>query len=170
MLADQAYDDIEEHGDEPVRPGTTDWYVFDRLPRLSWRQDARWRRQVARAADDLFGDLEAGQWPVPRCNAEELCLHLAIEDAEALVTDQEDGNARTAGLPIHNDDHDWDMCSEVFFQDHDILLLDERWADGIEDPDDELNRSAGIGDLRPHNWFQPFNNVEPRNPHRGFRR
>jgi hypothetical protein len=164
-LADEAYDDIEEHGDQPVQPGDSDWSVFDRLPRLSWRQDAQWRRQVARAADDLTGDLEAGQWPIPRCNAEELCLHLAVEDADGFIEDR-----RHVELPKHDNDYDWGMCSEVMFQDHDVLLLDEGWADGIEDPDTEVNKATGIGDLRPHNWFRPFNNVEPRDPDRGFRR
>lgn len=40
----------------------------------------------------------------------------------------------------------------------------------IEDPDGDLNRFAGIGDLRPANWFTPLLNVEPRDPERGFRR
>ncbi|MFI1996317.1 hypothetical protein [Actinoplanes sp. NPDC020271] len=170
-LSDWAYDDVNEHGDEPVKERDSgDWYMLDRLPRLSWRQDAQWRRQIARAADDLCQDLESGQWPIPRCNAEELCLHLAIEDAQGIAEIYEDDPALTEDLPAHPDDFDWETCSEDFFQDHDVLLLDERWADGIEDPDGDLNMSAGIGDLRPQNWFRWFDNVSPRDRHRGFRR
>jgi hypothetical protein len=89
-------------------------------------------------------------------------LHLAIEDGEAYERDD--------AVPEHEDDYDWYMCSSVLFQDHDILMLDDRQMDGIEDPEDTLNREQGIGDLRPANWFTWFLNVEPRDPGRGFRR
>jgi hypothetical protein len=168
ILADEAYDDIEEHGDDPVQPDGH-WMVFHRLPRLSWRQDAHWRRQLARAADDLANDLEAGEWPIPRCNAEELCLHLALADAVGCA-EMRDESPRSEHLPRHDDDDDWDLCSEMLFQDHDVLLLNQPWADGIEDPDDDANKAAGIRDLRPNNWFETFNNVEPRDPKRGYRR
>lgn len=168
VLADEAYDDIDQHGDNPVGDEGY-WLTFDRLPRISWRQDATWRRLLARAADDLAGDLECGRWPIPRCNAEELILHLAIEDAEAAVADQEDIESQR-DLPEYEDDYDWDMCSQILFQDNDVRLLYENCADGIEDRDGDLNIHLGIGDLRPGNWFTFFNNVEPRDPNRGFRR
>jgi len=59
VLADEAFDDIEEHGSEPVKKeGEGDWSVFGRLPRITGNQDAEWRRQIARACDDLArGDL-----------------------------------------------------------------------------------------------------------------
>ena len=169
QLADWAYDDIEEHGDQPVDPDAgSDWAFFNHLPRISWRQDSAWRRRVARAADDLYEDLEAGRWPLPRCNAEELLLHLAIDMAQDLVEDAVP--ILNEDLPHHEDDYDWGMCSEILFQDHDILLLNSGWADGVEDPDSDLNRQMRIGDLRPDNWFNPFDNVDPRRPGRGFRR
>jgi hypothetical protein len=169
-LADEAYDDVEEHADQPVPgPDAGDWSVLPRLPRITWRQDTAWRRDLARAADDLATDLEHGQWPNPRCTAEEMLLHLAIQDAEAIADDDIDDEGRQE-LPEYDGDYDWDLCSEMLFQDHDVLLLEEGWADGVEDPDSQLNQKFRIGDLRPANWFQPFNNVEARPATRGHRR
>jgi hypothetical protein len=169
MLADDAYQDIEEFGGQPVAEDGQ-WGLFDRLPRISWREDTQWRRQAARAFDDLTDDIAQGRWPVPRCNAEELALHLAIAEAPLVIDMTDIAETAPADLPEHPDDLDWDMCSEVMFQDHDILMLDDPAVDGIEDPESAVNREFGIGDLRPSNWFRPFNNVEPRDPHRGFRR
>ena len=44
---------------------------------------------------------------------------------------------------------DWDACMDNLFQDSDITLLFRADLDGIEDPDAELNRFYGIGDMRP---------------------
>ncbi len=63
---DQAYDDVLEHGDEPV-DDTGDWAVFNEFPRITWRQNAVWRRQAARSFDDLSDDLAADSWPQPAC-------------------------------------------------------------------------------------------------------
>ncbi|MFF2546214.1 hypothetical protein ACFVUY_27090 [Kitasatospora sp. NPDC058063] len=49
------------------------------------------------------------------------------------------------------------------------MLYSSRF-DGIEDPDGDANRQLGVGDLRAQAWFEPFGNVEARDPHRGFRR
>lgn len=58
ILADHAFDDVIEHGDEPVRQDGQ-WSMFDQYPRITWRENAVWRRQAARAFDDLTDDLEA---------------------------------------------------------------------------------------------------------------
>ena len=172
IMADQAFDDIEEHGSEPVeRDDRGDWLFFDRLPRITWNQDANWRRQVARACDDLAGDLACGDWPLPRNNAEEIVLHLAIEDGPDCLEEKEDaGDEEHDALPRHGDDYDWGMCSEVLFQDHDVLMLYDESLDGIEDPGSEANVYLRMGDMRPGAWFEYFNNVEPRDVSRGFRR
>lgn len=170
VLADHAYDDVEQHGDEPV-PGSDDWSLFDEYPRVTWRQDAVWRRQAARAYDDLTGDIVAGEWPRPTCPGEEMALHLILQYAEAAV---EDGWAGTeeefAWLPRHRDDHDWEMAGGVLFQDTDILELFDAQRDGIEDPDDETNQVVGMGDYRPAAWFATFLNMTPRDGRRRFRR
>ncbi|MEU5626691.1 MULTISPECIES: hypothetical protein [Streptomyces] len=72
-------------------------------------------------------------------------------------------------LPNNRDDYDFGMCSEVFFQDTDVLMLYNARLDGIEDPDGETNQHMGIGDLRAAAWLEPFLNVQARDPHRGFR-
>jgi hypothetical protein len=170
ILADFAYDDIKAHGSKPVEASSDEpWYLFDELPQISWRQDAAWRRDVARAADDLCSDIERGDWPEPRCNAEELMLHLAIEHAEEMA-DHELSLASDLNLPEHGDDYDWGGCSDVLFQDDDITMLYDAFFDGIEDPEGDLNRRFGIGDLRPGNWLTTFNNMESRDPDRGYRR
>lgn len=170
ILADQAYDDVEEHGDEPV-VDDEDWAVFARYPRLTWQQDAVWRRQAARSFDDLTEDLATGRWPRPTCAGEEMALRLMLRDVKDAVADGWAGleNLSTRS-PEHPDDFDWDMALEVFFQDTDILDLFDVSLDGIEDPHSELNQAIGMGDYRPQAWFKPFGNVTPRDSRRPFRR
>jgi hypothetical protein len=171
-LSDEAYNDVEEHGSDPVtRENAHDWDLFNRLPRITWQAGADWRRQVARACEDLSQDLSAGHWPVPRNNAEEMALHLAIEDAPDYLDEAEDSeDERHSALPKHPDDYAWDKCSDLFFQDHDILMLFDEGLDGFENPSTDINKHFRVGDLRPEAWFKFFNNVEPRDPNRGFRR
>ncbi|AWS43657.1 hypothetical protein DKM19_22115 [Streptosporangium sp. 'caverna'] len=145
------------------------WEFFDRLPRITQNQDQEWRRQFARACHDLSDDLAHGNWPLPRCPAEEMALHLALQDAPVhrkmgVVGDNHDT------LPERRDDYDWDGCSDVLFQDHDILWLFDASYDGSEDPDTDLNRHFRVGDLRPCAWFTTFGNHKPRDPARGFQR
>lgn len=170
LLADQVYEDSEELGDRPVVPDEHDgqWGVFAYLPKLTFAADLQWRRRFARAADDLAGDLECGQWPEPTCTAEELALHLAIRDAGDRGDEGDDAGDH-GRLPTYRDDYDFDMCSEVFFQDTDVLMLYNSRFDGIEDPDGETNQHMAIGGLRVAAW-EPFLNVQARDPRRGFRR
>ncbi|GAA3053133.1 hypothetical protein GCM10020229_75940 [Kitasatospora albolonga] len=173
VLADQAYDDADELGDQPIsrQEAQEGWGFFTRLPKLTYTADLQWRRRMARAADDLAGDLEAGHWPEPTCTAEELTLHLALGEAPDYADETtDDPEADHHALPEHKDDYDFDTCKDVLFQDHDVLMLYSARHDGIEDPDDDTNQTLGIGDLRPAAWFHPFQNETARDPHRGFRR
>ncbi|MFL6076965.1 MAG: hypothetical protein ACJ73S_26525 [Mycobacteriales bacterium] len=169
-LADAGRVDLDEHAGQPVEASSRGkWALFGQLPRLSWRQDLLWRKQVVRAFDDLAADLRAGDYLVPRCNAEELVLHLAINGAqEDLDLMPELLPEAAQDLPQHENDFDLDACADALFQDHDILLLYRAELDGIEDPADDGNRYYGIGSLKPEDWFEPFLNVEPRDPDRGF--
>jgi hypothetical protein len=170
VLADFAYDDVIEHGDASIAD-ENEWSLFGDYPRITWREDAVWRRQAARAFDDLTGDLEAGRWPRPICPGEEMAFHLTLRNARAA---QEDGWGisadELAGLPEHGDDYDWDMAYEVLLQDDDILNLFDVQLDGVEDPDSDYNQFMGMGDYRPGAWFRPFLNVTPRDSRRPFRR
>ena len=171
ILADHGYDDVEDHGSD-LLPERTGWYLFDRYPRLTWSQDAAWRRRAARAYDDLAADLAAGDWPLPTCPAEELALHLILQDAPSAVEHGWAGldGATFDSLPEHPDDLDWDAMPDVLFQDTDILHLFEPGLDGIDDPHDALNAQMAIGDYRPSAWFENFANMQPRDERRGFRR
>ncbi|MFD8478199.1 hypothetical protein [Kitasatospora sp. NPDC059673] len=172
VLADQAYDETEDLGDRPLTAeNRSAWDIFASMPKLTYRCDLQWRRRMARALDDLVGDLEKGDWPEPTCTAEELALHLALREAPSYrdEVDDNDGHPHHQ-LPVHRDDYDYDACRDLFFQDTDVLMLYSARFDGIEDPDNDINRDLGIGDLRPAAWFEPFGNVEARDPRRGFRR
>ncbi|MEV6527660.1 hypothetical protein AB0M43_37630 [Longispora sp. NPDC051575] len=168
-LADGAYNDIEAFGGAPVVEAD-DWEVLGRLPRLAWNMDSGWRRRFARAADDLAADLESGTWPRPRCSGEELMLHLALADAPDLFADMIDGTDGHEALPARRGDYDWAKCSEVLFEDSDVMMFFDPGLDGFEDPLDKVNRDHGIGDLRPVRWFDPFAGIEERDLRRGFRR
>ncbi|EWC59289.1 hypothetical protein UO65_5446 [Actinokineospora spheciospongiae] len=148
--ADLAYDDVLEHGDDPVDDDF--WNLFDEYPRITHRQDALWRRQAARAFDDLAADLAQGHWPHPHCPAEEMALHLALRWAESALTDGIITPYQSTTEP-HRDDHDWGMLLEVLVQDTDILNLFHVDIDGIEDPTSEPNQFIGMGDYRPAAWF-----------------
>jgi hypothetical protein len=170
VLADQAYDDAQCLGDQFLSDAdSATWEVFDRLPPLTWTADHRWRRRMARAFDDLAGDLAKGNWPNPTCTAEEMALHLAIEDAPTYLEDRPEEDDHDA-LPRHEDDYSWDSCSDLLFQDHDVLMLFHSKFTGIEDPENPVNQSMGVGDLREAAWFTPFDNRSIRDPRRGFRR
>lgn len=116
ILADHGYDDVEEHGSD-LLPERTGWCLFDRYPRLTWSQDAAWRRRAARVYDDLAADLAAGGWPLPTCPAEELALHLILEDAPSAVEHGWTGLDEPAfdSLPAHPDDLDWDAMPATSF-------------------------------------------------------
>ena len=171
-LSDEAHDDADEKGDEPVSGKNADgWSMFDRLPRITWGMDTEWRRQFGRACEDLARDLAAGGWPRPRCTAEEMALHLAIKDAPGyLEMWQEDEDEDHETLPKHRDDYVWHMCSGLLFEDHDVLMLYDATLDGFEDPGGDLNQEYGVGDLRATAWFKFFAHLNPREADRSFRR
>jgi hypothetical protein len=171
LLADLAYDDVVEHGDEPVSKQGV-WSLFHDYPWITWRKDAVWRRQAARAFDDLAADLESGHPPRPTCPAEEMALHLVLRDAQVAVEDGGPDSMMDGPnfMPEDPNDFRWNLPSEDLFQDHDILALFENGSDGIEEPDAEENLQIGMGDYTPNAWFATFLNMKPRDPRRPFRR
>ncbi|MER5932937.1 hypothetical protein [Streptomyces sp. NPDC002054] len=168
ILADMAHDELDELGDQPISPKGFGIF-FACLPASTWSQSRSWRRRVLRALDDLNEDIALGRSPEPRCTAEELALHFALQSASAMTCDEPDLVAEfTRGLPEQRGDYDWPICSDLLFQDHDVLFLYDPAMQGLEHPDDPLNRRMGIGDLRPEGWFEEFGNMPPRDPTRGF--
>jgi hypothetical protein len=162
MLGDYARDELEELGDAPITSEADAGMVFSALPGLTWRQDAVWRDRFIGAIDALISDLAGGEWPQPRCPAEEMALHLALRAAEGVVDEPELVEQHVVGLPAHARDYDWEGCRDVFFEDEDILMLYDARLDGVEDPEAEVNRELRIGDYHPAAWFTVFGNLEPR--------
>lgn len=112
-------------------------------------------------------------WTPPDDEEETAQADDEVVDALMLLADREEavpGADVVCLLPHHDRDYDWDMCSEMFFQDHDVLMLYDETLDGIETPDNPTNAYLRMGDLRPASWFEHFANVEPRDSNRGFRR
>ncbi|MFD4413215.1 hypothetical protein [Streptomyces sp. NPDC058476] len=59
--------------------------LFGSLPRVTWHQDGDWRRQMARAFDDLAADCSLGAEVEPRSTGEEMALHLGTARAQDLT-------------------------------------------------------------------------------------
>ncbi|MGC9501042.1 hypothetical protein ACP4J0_33120 [Streptomyces sp. WG7] len=137
---------------------------------MTWHLDKAWRRQMARAFDDLATDCETGAQVEPRSTGEEMALHLGIARAQDLTHNRPRLVQNTVtGLPEHRADFDWEACSDVLFQDHDVLMLFDPSLDGIEDSAGDLHQSMGMVNLAPQDWFVAFDPEQDRNPARGFR-
>jgi hypothetical protein len=158
--ADNVYDDIEEHGDQPVHDGSSRWWmILDRLPEQTWGLPAPWRRQLARAFDDLALDLEAGRLPRPRCVAEEVALVIAVAGAQAAMIDRQ-YNADVEDLPAIPGDEDWQTAIDALIGAHHV-----NWDMAPGDSPDWVGEMPS-----PATWFKPFDSIETRPPGRGFRR
>nr|WSW64721.1 hypothetical protein OG461_00110 [Streptomyces sp. NBC_00995]WSW71232.1 hypothetical protein OG461_36425 [Streptomyces sp. NBC_00995] len=168
-LSAQAWRDVAEKGDAPVRRG--EGLVLGSLPRVTWGQSGQWRRQMARCFDDLAADLAPGARSVtPVCTGEEMALHLGIARARALTRNRPALVAQAVGeLPEDRGDFDWGWCSSVLFEDHDVLMLFDASLDGIQDSDNEINQAMGLSNLGVAEWFEPFRPDQARDPGRGFR-
>ena len=100
-----------------------------------------------------------------------MALRLMLAEAAEVDLNEDLRLARIVkSLPEHPDDADWDLADDALLQDHDLANLFRPALDGIEDPDNEINKEMGIGDYRPAAWFRWFLNVEPRDGRRPFRR
>ena len=92
---------------------------------------------------------------IATCTAEEMALHLVIEEAEGTAGD---GSLDTdLSLPADADrDQDFGAVQELLFRDHDVLLLFDGAFDGIEAPDSTLGEHRLFANLHPGAWFLPF--------------
>ncbi|MFJ6861734.1 hypothetical protein [Streptomyces werraensis] len=70
-----------------------------------------------------------------------------------------------AGLDEDRRDFDWDWCSDVLFEDHDVLMLFDASLDGSGS---EINQALGLANLATTDWFSPFRPGRARDPGRGF--
>lgn len=152
----------------PLGPGADG--LFGSLPPVTRCQDSTWRKQMARAFDDLAADLSSGTEVEPRCTGEEMALHLGIARAEALTKNRPRFlREHLADLPEHRRDFDWDACSDELFEDHDVLMLFDPALDGVEDSSSPVNQALGMVNLAPLDWFTPFDSDDARDPDRGYK-
>ncbi|WP_030382665.1 MULTISPECIES: hypothetical protein [unclassified Streptomyces] len=167
-LSEQIWQDVAALGDAPLGHG--EGRVLGLLPPITFRQDQQWRRQMARCFDDLAADLAETGTVRPGCTGEEMALHLGIDRAKSLTRNRPRLVAETVeGLGEDRRDFDWDWCSTVLFEDHDVLMLFDASLDGIEDSGNEINQALGLANLAAAEWFVPFRTDQARGPDRGFR-
>jgi hypothetical protein len=169
-LATLAWQEVTALADTPLPRGAGG--VFGSLPPLTLRRNGQWRRQMARTFDDLTADLKTPETAgvEPRCTGEEMALHLIIHRARSITANRPNAvRSLVTGLPAHRADYDWDACSDVLFQDHDVLMLFDARLDGLEDPDSGISQALGMVNLDTDDWFEPFSPDSARDPDRGFR-
>ncbi|MFC5148935.1 hypothetical protein [Streptomyces aureoversilis] len=167
-LSNEAWQEAAALGDEPLQRGAGG--LFGKLPPVTFRQGSAWRREMARSFDDLLDDLNGKTEVEPRCTGEEMALHLGIARARALERNRPRlVREAAAGLPEQRRDFDWSACSDVLFQDHDVLMLFDAALDGIEDSSSDVNQALGMVNLAPLDWFTPFSPGLARDAARGFR-
>ena len=124
---------------------------------------------MARTFDDLAADLADGD-VVPLCTGEEMALHLGIRRAKNIHRTRPRLVAQAVeGLPAAARDFDWYACSDLLFEDHDVLMLFDDALDGIEDSGSDVNQALGMVNMAPLDWFSPFDDDRARDPDRGFR-
>ncbi|MCP9956093.1 hypothetical protein [Streptomyces sudanensis] len=167
-LSEQIWQDVADVGDAPV--GRGEGRVLGLLPPITFHQDQQWRRQMARCFDDLAAELAETHAVRPLCTGEEMALHLGIDRAKSLTRNRPRLVAETVeGLSEDRRDFDWDWCSDVLFEDHDVLMLFDASLDGIEDSGNDINQALGLANLAAADWFVPFRPSQARDPERGFR-
>jgi hypothetical protein len=161
-MSEQVGFDIEEHEGQPVTfDNRQSWALLAALPVSTWRRKLAWRGRFRACIDDLIGDLEAGEAPIPRCVGEEVALRLAIEE----VSDwgKEDLPLwKIDELPADPDDDQWGFVLDSLFQDLDVdVILWPGPLEGLWEDPVAIDR-YGPADYRPAAWFEWFLNVAPR--------
>ncbi|WP_020663590.1 hypothetical protein [Amycolatopsis benzoatilytica] len=182
-LVARGYEEVVAYGDRPFdRDAAEDDYSEDDsddgflalLPPVCDGQNAAWRLAMVRAVNDLAEDLRAGRAPLPRCNAEEIALHLILSWAAALLEDLDDPQvAAEHGVPTREAftvrHRQFAQMRETFLQDDDFMMFyDAGMAEVAGDPDHLAMRYLHVGDIRPPSWWWTFGNLRPRDAARGF--
>jgi hypothetical protein len=138
-----------------------------RLPWVVSCVPDEWYGQFVDTVVNLADDIATGRCPIPRCTAEEMALHLILEDiAEPDGPDLPDLiTIACDGLPISHWDGSWErLAAELFPNPRVRALLADNFG-GIDD-DLELVAETGIVRLAPERWFHTFGDV-PERPARG---
>lgn len=145
VIAIDGVADVERFADTSV-DSATGWLLFDKLPEVTWSFDHRWRQRFTHCATALASDVTTIGAPIPRCTGDELMLHLILRLAQTMAHDLA---VTPINAPAADGDDDWNLLSEVLFQDHDVLML----YDGFTP--DEITGMAGVH-IDPADWFDEF--------------
>src|SRR6266540_397758 len=133
LLADEVYDDAER-GQFPGQAAPEDMV----LPEVVRGQHQHVFRRMARAFDDLAGDLAAGRLPLPACMAEEIALDILIEQARDTGGDLiDDGMIKLGRLPSSAHDFAWDHLQDVLFQ-RGVMVTSVPWQLASSRADERL--------------------------------
>lgn len=145
-------------------------------PAIVRSQPHEWWNSMLEACVRLIEAMRTGEHWNPRTPAEEALIHVACQDgwlsaAEEIIESRPVLRRQLAGLPKRDGsepngqeeddaeagpDFDWDEVPGALAGDEDIALLWMPEVDGVGDPEDPINRAAGIGDYRAASWHQPF--------------
>jgi hypothetical protein len=144
-----------------------DWSDETRMERLppicaTYNQDPQWWVQLAHAIYVTRARLAAGQWLAPNSTAEEMVLHLILDDAPEMEALLYEDVPFVELLPWFSEDdrtHTYEDLREVLFEDHDVLMLFDARLDGIENSD--LGEAMGMVSLHPRDWFHHFRSPVP---------
>ncbi|MFJ5885298.1 hypothetical protein [Kitasatospora cineracea] len=169
ILGDMVHDEVKETGKRRIKVKGNWFFTLGRLPSQTWRMSAAWRRDFVRCFDDLAADIRDGGLPKPRCTGEEMALHIALEHASAMTLDEPDLVANfVEGISAEAGDYDWSECSDLLFEDHDVLFLYDPWLSSVAEPESSVGNYMGVAYLRPQDWFKPFYAENARDPKRGY--
>jgi hypothetical protein len=82
--------------------------------------------------------------------AEELAAHALIQEARAMLEDDEELSSEDVDIA----DAELEELLDVAFEDHDVLMLFDARLDGVESSD--LVAQMGLANLHVRDWFKPF--------------
>lgn len=100
---------------------------------------------------------EANELELTTCTADEMALHLVIDNAEALHGDDALAADWIESLPRRpGADVDFFGVKDILFEDLDIDVLFNPALDGAEDPESDIYLTEGYASLHPRDWFKPF--------------
>ncbi|MEU5383592.1 hypothetical protein [Kitasatospora cineracea] len=157
----------EDEDDDWLAPGES---FLALRPAVCDGHGAAWRLAMVQAVENLRDDLRSGRAPSATCTAEELALHLIVDQAKELLDWLDDEEcAAEFGLPtaegIGVRHRAFGLYLETYLQDFDVLMhYDAEVQHVAQDPEHPVSQQLGTGDLRPRAWFAPFGNVRPRPP------
>lgn len=135
-------------------------WLMESLPPIAGKRKVTFEQKFLPALDRISAALENNQYPEPNSTGEEMLLHILIAEATEAYKITQGTSQRNplevvaALLPVCRSDGDFEMMSEMWFEDHDVLMLFDPRLKGIQNsPTAEL---LGMVNLNPKDWFKPF--------------